>query len=163
MASHPERWRPVPDPVFGVNYEVSDQGSVRRTSTSRTLKPSTDAKGYQRVDLSVQGTSRTFKVHRLVALAFVPGHAPGLEARHVHGTAGGDAASNLVWGTAKQNAADRDRAGKNFNKRKTHCSQGHEFSPTNTRYDADGHRICRTCSRIICHDYDRNRRGKNHD
>jgi len=31
------------------------------------------------------------------------------------------------------------------NARKTHCSQGHEFSPKNTYYRKNGSRICKTC------------------
>lgn len=30
---------------------------------------------------------------------------------------------------------------------KTHCPQGHEFTEENTRINANGHRVCRTCSR----------------
>lgn len=29
----------------------------------------------------------------------------------------------------------------------THCPQGHEYSPENTRYKTDGSRECRTCNR----------------
>lgn len=32
-----------------------------------------------------------------------------------------------------------------INSRKTHCSQGHEFSPENTIVSREGHRRCRRC------------------
>ncbi len=30
---------------------------------------------------------------------------------------------------------------------KTHCRQGHEYSPANTAFHLNGHRYCRTCNR----------------
>ncbi len=32
----------------------------------------------------------------------------------------------------------------------THCPQGHEYTPENTRRDRDGRRRCRECNRIRC-------------
>ena len=148
-----ERWLPVLVAILGDHYEVSDQGRVRRTSTRRVLKPAITPKGYRVVSLQAWGWKQTHRVHRLVAIRFVPGYRPGLEVRHLRGVAAGDAASNLAWGTSKDNAADRDTAGNNHNKGKTHCSNHHEFTKENTRHDKDGHRICRECGRI----YDRKR------
>jgi hypothetical protein len=34
--------------------------------------------------------------------------------------------------------------------RKTHCPQGHEYSPENTRIERDGSRKCRTCDNARC-------------
>lgn len=37
-----------------------------------------------------------------------------------------------------------------FNERRralTHCANGHEFTPENTKWDKDGHRHCRVCHR----------------
>lgn len=33
-----------------------------------------------------------------------------------------------------------------INARKTHCHRGHEFTPENTRVDAEGFRVCRKCA-----------------
>lgn len=35
-----------------------------------------------------------------------------------------------------------------INRNKTHCPRGHEYTPENTRVSAEGHRFCRTCSRL---------------
>ena len=35
-----------------------------------------------------------------------------------------------------------------INSRRTHCAQGHEFTPENTHIDPRGHRRCRTCNRV---------------
>lgn len=155
-----ERWTPVPHPPFDRYYEVSDLGRVRRTATARVLSPGTKPKGYRYVSLQCEGVKQTFALHRLVALAHVPGHRDGLEVRHLRGVSAGDAADNLAWGTSAENARDRDQAGNNHNKGKTHCSKGHPFTPENTRYDRDGHRICRECGRIRGRIYDKERRKK---
>ena len=41
------------------------------------------------------------------------------------------------------------------NAKKTHCRQGHEFTPENTRI-TDGARVCRACNKV----WDRNRRPR---
>ena len=33
-----------------------------------------------------------------------------------------------------------------YNRSKMHCPQGHEYNEENTRYKADGSRVCRTCA-----------------
>lgn len=34
------------------------------------------------------------------------------------------------------------------NAAKTYCDHGHEFTPANTRYEADGSRVCQECKRV---------------
>lgn len=63
---------------------------------------------------------------------------------------------HLFLGTRAENNADRDQkqrgtppdpyAGSAWNREKTHCHKGHEFSPENTRVYR-GRRHCRTCAR----------------
>jgi hypothetical protein len=42
---------------------------------------------------------------------------------------------------------DNARRANNANARKTHCKQGHKFTPENTRFTPAGKRICATCKR----------------
>ena len=50
--------------------------------------------------------------HRLLLLTFVgPPPFPGAQVRHLDGNPMNNALDNLAWGTAKENAADRDRHG----------------------------------------------------
>lgn len=53
---------------------------------------------------------------------------------------------HLFIGTARDNARDSVNKGRNANKKKTHCRNGHEFTPENT-YSSRGHRFCRRCRR----------------
>ena len=57
-------------------YMVSTDGDIktfnwRNTGKEANLRPATDKKGYQRVALQKNGKLSTFKVHRIVAIAFL--------------------------------------------------------------------------------------------
>lgn len=55
---------------------------------------------------------------------------------------------HLFLGTRKQNSADMIAKGRHFNQSKTHCKNGHEFTPENTFVrPASGYRNCVTCRR----------------
>jgi hypothetical protein len=55
---------------------------------------------------------RTFKIHRLIALAFHGPCPPGMEVRHLNGIRQDCRAENLCYGTAVENQADRVLHGK---------------------------------------------------
>lgn len=60
--------------------------------------------------------------------------------------------THLLAGTQLQNIADMDARGRrlnrsNQNKGKTHCKRGHEFTPENTYWNAQG-RGCKACHRL---------------
>jgi len=50
-------------------------------------------------------------VHRLVAEAFLPEPLAGEQVRHLNGDKSDARAENLAWGSAAENAADRNRHG----------------------------------------------------
>lgn len=106
-------WRPVPD----FPYEVSNDGRVRRTTPARSTRPgrvlkgSPDRYGYIVVGLSKEGHVHYLRVHRLVCAAF-HGASDLPEIRHLDGDPSNNHASNLAWGTPRQNAADRIRHGR---------------------------------------------------
>jgi len=45
------------------------------------------------------------------------------------------------------------------NAQKTHCPQGHEFTPENT-YRVGGARRCRECNRARCREHNQRRKAK---
>ena len=57
----------------------------------------------------------------------------GLEIRHLDGDAANNRLSNLAYGTSSENGYDITRHGRNNHANKTHCDNGHEFTPENTR------------------------------
>lgn len=60
---------------------------------------------------------------------------------------------HLFLGTQADNMADRDRKGRNWHSRKTHCCRGHELNGENltlyTQRDGRVVRLCRACKRFL--------------
>lgn len=167
----PERWLPVPD--WEGLYEASSHGKARsldrmamtgragmKLRPGRILKPRKNPHGgYLYVNFSRPGFRQTFQVHVLVMLTFAGPCPEGKQVRHLDGDPGnnrwapGDsedevraAGGNLIYGTAKENAEDRDRRhGTNHELNLTHCPQEHEYTPENTYVTPAGHRQCKTC------------------
>jgi hypothetical protein len=109
-----EQWRDIPG--FEGRYQVSDEGRVRsvdryvravskageeyqRAVKGVVLRPGS-SRGYLIVNLHPAGT---IAVHRLVALAFVPGYAVDLDVNHKDGVKANCCADNLEWVTRKGN------------------------------------------------------------
>lgn len=96
-----ELWCPVVG--YESTYEVSNCGQVRRSTggqgcrAGRIMKPIVDQFGYIRVRLHQDGVGKMFRIHRLVALAFVgnPGNYP--EINHKDGIKSNNTSSNLEW------------------------------------------------------------------
>ena len=120
-----EEWRDVEG--FEGLYQVSNKGKVRsldRTVTTsrygkplsmtkrgKVLKTITDRRGYIGVQLSKEGKPYTFKVHRLVARAFLP-NAEGLqEVNHIDGNKRNNDIQNLEWCTRGHNIRHAFRTG----------------------------------------------------
>ena len=152
-----EEWRPVVG--YEGLYEVSSAGNVRslprivrqrdggQPVRGRVLRQSLiSGTGYPKVSLSKDGRPSAKAVHRLVALAFVPGYEPGLEVCHFDGDRQNNVASNLRWDTRSGNMRDMVRHGRNAMTNRTHCPRGHEYSAENTKV-YEGRRFCITCSR----------------
>jgi len=146
-------WRPVAG--YEGLYEVSDHGAVRRVPRSRAhaterreLKPWITTTGYLCVSLYRSGIARKYKVHRLVAIAFLPSADLSLDVCHNNGDRLNAAVSNLRWDTRSGNMRDTIKHGTHRNqfRGRTSCANGHEFTKENTLIAVDG-RKCRTCRR----------------
>lgn len=100
-----EIWLPV-EGYEGL-YEVSDFGRVRslynRTCEKRILKTGRDKDGYLMVNLYKNDKQKTFKVHRLVALAFVPNMFGDDCVNHINEDKTDNRAENLMWCSRKEN------------------------------------------------------------
>lgn len=88
-------------------YEVSNDGAVRGLpkwgSPGNELKQSKTQDGYLDVCLSKDNKKRHFKVHRLVALAFVSNNQNKPEVNHKNGIKTDNRACNLEWVTRSEN------------------------------------------------------------
>lgn len=115
-------------------------------------------KTYPRVGFTRPGQKNptVVLVHQLVLAEFVGPRPTGLVVRHLNGNSRDNRLSNLVYGTAAQNAQDAIAHGVNANLNKTHCPHGHEYTVANTYIRPCGKRKCRACNA------ERERRRKQH-
>jgi len=98
-----ERWKLIDQ---SPGYEVSDLGRIRNSSTKRIRKLSQDYKGYWGFTPS-RGTR--FKVHRLVAIAFLG--KSDLQVNHKDGDKSHNWVGNLEYLTNAENAQHAYREG----------------------------------------------------
>jgi hypothetical protein len=104
-------------PVVGFNglYEVSDQGSVRAKfklaeldilAGGRLLKQQIDKDGYKRLTLYKDSVRKEYRIHQLVARAFLGPCPQGMEVCHNDGNPANNCVSNLRYGTKSENTLD---------------------------------------------------------
>lgn len=114
MENNSEIWKPVVG--YEGFYEVSSFGKVRSLKRTRKgkcesecgvkerlLKPSKHTKGYLVCGLSKDGKLKYFKVHRLVAEAFLPNPENKEQIDHINTIKTDNCISNLRWVTPKEN------------------------------------------------------------
>ena len=85
------------------NYEIDEYGNVYSNFYKKYLKPKIDKDGYLKLTLSINKKSKTFFVHRLVALNFLSNrnHYPVIN--HIDGNKKNNHYSNLEWCTITDN------------------------------------------------------------
>lgn len=86
---------------FEPKYEVSNLGNVRNAKTKRIRKLEIHENGYLRVKLS-----KNYRVHRLVALTFIPNPENKEQVDHINGDKRDNRLENLRWVTGKENMAN---------------------------------------------------------
>ena len=105
-------WRKIPGYE---NYEVSSAGQVRRDG--KILSQMTNRWGYKILRLCKDGIGKGFKVHRLVALAFIPQIDEKPEVDHINQDRLDNRVENLRW---------NDRSGQTINKQYPQTNTGHK-------------------------------------
>lgn len=88
-----EIWKDVKG--FEGLYQVSNYGNVKSKRT--ILKPSTRKDGRKQVVLSKNGKKSTFKIHRLVAIAFIENPLNLKEINHKDEDPANNNVNNLEW------------------------------------------------------------------
>lgn len=101
-----EEWRSIKG-YEGV-YQVSNLGNVRslnyrRTGNIKNLELDTHSQGYKIVYLHSNGKREKFRVHRLVALAFIKNKLGKKYVNHIDGNKSNNSVSNLEWVTSSEN------------------------------------------------------------
>ncbi|MGJ1211954.1 NUMOD4 domain-containing protein [Sphingobacterium multivorum] len=113
MNDSKEIWLPVPNYP---NYEVSNLGRVKTLQRAmkskagsiaavneKIMKGSFSRDGYPIVKISNQFGKKILKVHRLVAMAFIPNPDNKPQVNHINGVKTDNYTDNLEWVTGKEN------------------------------------------------------------
>lgn len=101
-----EEWRAVKN--YEGLYEVSNTGKIKtlnynRTGKERLLKQQSNYKGYKIIMLRKDNKVKKFKVHRLVAEAFIPNPENKPCVDHINTIRDDNRVENLRWVTHKEN------------------------------------------------------------
>ncbi len=104
-----EVWRDI----FGYDgaYQVSDLGRVRSKKYGywRVMRPAKNHKGYLQIGLRQNGNVKEYKVHRLVANAFIPNSDDTkTQINHRNEDKSDNKVSNLEWCSAQYNVTYND-------------------------------------------------------
>ncbi len=136
-----EEWRPIIG--FEEHYEISSFGRIQtiksRWKTYRLMKLDTSCKkGHLAIKLMKNGKSSRHWVHRLVLQTFVGPCPEGMECRHFDGDPTNNQLSNLIWGTPKDNWADRRKHGRHIWTPRTNTSgmRGVSFDKKRNKWHA---------------------------
>ena len=118
-------------------YCVSSFGRIKslpRPTKQKAQEMSrySDQKGYQRVWLCKDGTPKNYKVHRLVAQAFIPNPDELPQVNHKDENKANNCVDNLEWCDCRYNNTYNNRMGRiaTKNSRKVRCFE------TNMVYDS---------------------------
>lgn len=98
-----EKWRDVVG--YEEFYKVSNCGRVKsvRFGKENILNACVSRKGYLQVHLRKNGSGKSFEVHKLVALAFLPKPDGEFEIDHIDGDKSNNRVDNLEWVTHGEN------------------------------------------------------------
>ena len=78
-----EEWRPVIYKGVKTNYEVSSYGNVRTKRRVKLLAPRFTGKGYLSIGICIKGERYQYKIHQMVAHAFLIRPSPKHNPHHI--------------------------------------------------------------------------------
>lgn len=114
-------WRDIP--TFNGVYQVSNTGKIRNAVKGRELKGWVNDNGYQKVILKKGDGREEWRVHRLVALVFIPQIEGKPYVNHIDGNKLNNNVDNLEWCTFSENMLHAYRTGLIPSKKRTQAEE----------------------------------------
>lgn len=119
--------------VNGYNdYMISNFGRVFNVKTLRMLNPSSTSEGYRRINLSKHGEAKEYKIHRLVAGAFLKNPKNKHCIDHIDNDRSNNNISNLRYVTGSENGQNSQ-----LYKNNTSSCKGVYFKKQNQKWAAE--------------------------
>lgn len=93
------------------SYYIDENSNIYSTLTNKVLKHGIDSKGYKQVNLSRDSKVSTCRVHRLIAIAYIPNPENKPCVNHINGIRTDNRIENLEWCTKSENAIHAYKTG----------------------------------------------------
>ena len=102
-----EEYRPIKN--YESTYAVSNMGNIKNITTGLILKPSFDCRGYLHVNLYCNKKQKNYRIHRLVAKAFLGNNNNHPQVDHINNIKTDNRVENLRWVSNGENQRNRPK------------------------------------------------------
>jgi hypothetical protein len=94
-----EIWKPIIDCD---DYKISNLGNVKNIKTNKYLHPYLDNAGYQKISLCINKKTKSCRLHRLIAIHFIPNPENKPTIHHKNNVKHDNRIENLEWATMSE-------------------------------------------------------------
>lgn len=93
------------------DYQISNFGYVKSIKSNTILKGILDKRGYTCICLYKKGVRHFFRIHRLVAIAYIENPLKKSQVNHIDGNKQNNVSDNLEWATCQENIIHANQNG----------------------------------------------------